>query len=54
MGLPWKNRVKGGACAVVDATGGSALDCDLCAVKQSSAPLDGTRTDRLRVVPETA
>jgi hypothetical protein len=29
MGLPGKIRVKGGACAVADATGGSALDRDL-------------------------
>jgi hypothetical protein len=27
--LPGKITVKGGACAIADATGGSALDCDL-------------------------
>jgi hypothetical protein len=31
-----------GLCAVADATGGSALDCDLCTAKESSAPLDGS------------
>jgi hypothetical protein len=44
MGLPWKITAQGqrGLCAVGDATNGSALDCDLCTAKESSAPLDGS------------
>jgi hypothetical protein len=48
IGANWfavEDQSQGSAVALAtDATGGSALDCDLCTAKESSAPLDGSPT----------
>jgi hypothetical protein len=55
VGLPGKITAQGFAVRSTDATGGSALDCDLCTVKELSAPLDGPPAlIRLSAAPETA